>query len=246
MCVDHLNPPYAEMIRDYGYPCSTDVGDFEENLRGTLLSELCPETCGVCGRGAIRYCMDNANWRDANGHTCAQYSSNRQLKAQCFTTVAYTACPVACEACGDCCDDSEGCYFFSAMKSGSTVTGGKYTETIAFPLGTNSRGQSAAHMNARTRPMLSLETTVGAFNFVDGPWEPTTHVDGVLGLAAYDQMCAPGCADTFLTDLADAAAAGRNGVPEGSRMDGFSVDNDIFALCLAGSVPTMDLGGPNP
>eukprot|EP01046_Picozoa_sp_COSAG06_P001848 COSAG06_NODE_62_length_27058_cov_17.867725_5_plen_977_part_00 len=226
LCVDHLNPPCPDVVNVYGYPCDTDVGDFDPSRRGHLLSEYCPETCGMCTEGPLRYCQDNDQWTDDRGRGCSQYARSRALQNTCFSTVAYTACPEACGACGDCCTDvwngetSAKCFFFINIKSGlgSTVTGGKFRDTIQVMTGENEALQAPDAM-------------LGVFNYIEGDFEPNRNYDGIFGLAPGDRTCTPSCSQTLWDDFYQTSKL----INPTAR--------DMFALCLAGDVPSWDVGG---
>lgn len=226
LCVDHLNPPCSDVVNVYGYPCDTDVGDFDPSRRGHLLSEYCPETCGMCGGGPLRYCQDNDAWTDDQGQGCSRYARSSSLQRQCFSTVAYTACPEACQACGDCCTDvwngetTAKCYFFINIKSGlgSTVTGGKFRDLLSVNTGDGEK-------------LDAPSTMLGVFNYVEGDFAPSTYYDGILGLAPGDRTCTPSCSQTLWDNFYQTSKRTNPNA------------RDMFALCLAGDVPSWDVGG---
>jgi hypothetical protein len=161
---------------------------------------------------SARYCADSETWKDANGNSCAQYSQQPQLQEQCFGGPAYANCPVACKACGDCCTASEGCFFFEQYTDGSLVSGGKLNDTVGLH-GVPS-GNSA-----------SITSMLGVMKHVDRDFEASASVDGVLGLTS-GIVCNPSCSLGFLENIWLAN-------PTMAR---------LFALCLSGSVGSVDFG----
>ena len=245
LCVDHLNPPCADVIAYLetnglaaspatadGGSCSFDIGALDPSQAGHPLSEFCPETCNMCGSGPLRFCQNNADWKDDRGRGCNEYTRSRALQQACFTTVAYTACPEACNACGDCCtdiwrsEDSAKCFFFVTIKSGlgSSLTGGKYKDTVTLQPGPTQRGQ-------RTPPILIPDAMLGVFNFAEGDFSPNNDIDGAIGLSPAGRACTPSCYNTIWMDLFKTVQR----TNEEAR--------DMFALCLAGPIPSWDIGG---
>ena len=193
LCADHLALPAREAQGDpaspcekmlrYGFSCTADLAALE--LEGTILSDLCPETCGIC-QGVTRFCADSGSWRDADGRTCTQYAEGKPQHDSCFETDAYHACPVACLACGDCCTADDSCYFFSTYRDGTLLTGGKVKDKV--------------HMG---HPFLVLNhTTFAIFDHVNTDFQASGAVDGVLGLGS-GSTCNPSCGPTFLDMLWD-------------------------------------------
>lgn len=200
-CQDHLNPPCTQVVNapappgpqtpDGHYRCEMDMGQFGKSLAGHTLSEYCPETCGICDRDATRYCADNAVWHDETGHRCSSYGAGQPLHSQCFADAAYVACPVSCEACGDCCGSfdvhDDGCFFLSTYGDGSKVFGVKYQDTITLPGGIGGDVRSVD---------LSVEQSIfGLITDEENDFEPDEEIDGVwgLGIIAPEANCNPSC-----------------------------------------------------
>ena len=71
--------------------------------------------------------------------------------------------------------------------------------------------------------------TIQIFDFVDGEFQPNEYVDGVLGFNRADTHCSPACHTTFWREFVDNSM--------------LPLEHDVFSLCLAGPVPSLDLGG---
>ena len=227
-CADHLSCGAGcgcnEVVNVYNYDCGMDMAAFSATLSGQQLNEFCPESCDTCPGAAsggtaeagTRFCQDNDAWSDDAGRQCAAYAVGTALHATCFNSPAFAACPVSCEACGDCCSADDGCYFYTQFVDGTAVTGQKYTNRVNLDPST-SLGTTAVIQVfdwASNDPQFDQET------LADG-----SKVDGVLGLGFAVNHCNPGCTETM--------------------WDSFHTANsntaDLFALCLYGLHESTDL-----
>lgn len=232
-CIDHLEistnqgdpvhgPAACTLALAAGFTCSTPMATFDPSLSESL-SHVCPETCGLCGdddgngNHATRFCDDNAGWQDDDGDGCAAYRDGGGKHAACFSGHAGVACPIACGTCGDCCatpppgaaaDTTPECYFYMRYGDGSIVSGSKVKD----------------YVDLNTNALVAVEeSAVGVFSHVGTSWEPSTGVDGVLGLSA-GLTCNPSCEHSYLDHLWEA----NPWLPK------------IFALCLSGGAPPND------
>lgn len=234
-CQDHLNPPCSQVVNapappgpqtpDGHYRCEMDMGQFGAMLAGHSLAEYCPETCGICDRDATRYCADNPAWHDEGGQGCSAYAAGQRLHNQCFAGAAYVACPVSCEACGDCCGSfdvrDDGCFFRSIYGDGSKVFGVKYQDTITLPGGI---GGDARSTN------LSVEQSIfGLITDEENDFEPDEEIDGVwgLGIIPPEENCNPSCGSM-------------QPFHQFVQADGLA---DLFAICLdSDGISSWDIG----
>jgi hypothetical protein len=210
------------------------MAKFGAATAGHILSDYCPESCKVCDQekvdGEARYCADNTAWTDSMGHTCVQYKTTPSLKKQCFTNSAYVACPVACDACGDCCasygDTDDLCFFLSKYGDGSEVTGVKYNDLVTLS------GDSPVTPGAA----WSVKTDFGLITYEKGNFEPDPLIDGVWGLGKVsdENNCNPSCGSMQPLD-AFVATTGAHGL------------TDLFAICLDfNGISTLDIGVISP
>jgi len=183
-CKDHLNPSCGTVL-GYGYTCSQDMGIF--GIKGKVLSDYCPESCGKCPKadGPKRYCRDNDKWTDAQGNNCQAYAQN--LKDKCFSSTAYFACPQSCGACGDCCAPNGGCFFSETFHYGGKATGSKFTGEVSFS-------------DVQDAP-ANVQTNFAVASYTD-KFEPNAEVDGVWGLAP-GKLCNPACSPNTIEKFMD-------------------------------------------
>eukprot|EP01052_Picozoa_sp_SAG31_P035835 SAG31_NODE_4376_length_3293_cov_15.160301_1_plen_434_part_10 len=218
LCADHLAcnggaiPECCPYMQQNGYDCGMDMG--WAGHAGNLLSEFCPETCGECGGSGssephgTRYCQNNDNWRDEHDRDCSYYEQGRAGHRTCFDTHAFVACPVSCDACGDCCSEQDGCYFYTSFVDGTAVTGSKYKDTVT--------------LHTQFDQDLSTYGIVQVFNWAsdDPQFDPEADFDGIFGLGYSDEYCNPGCSTTLWDSLV--------------LSNGGAMQHDVFALCLSG------------
>ena len=234
-CQDHLDPPCDQVVGapappgpatpDGHYRCEMDMGMFGASLAGHTLSEYCPETCGICDRDATRYCADNAAWHDESGHACSAYRAGQPLHNTCFSGAAYVACPVSCEACGDCCGSfdvhDDGCFFRSIYGDGSKVFGVKYQDTITLPGGLGG--------DARSHDLRVEQSIFGLITDEENDFEPDEEIDGVwgLGIIPPEENCNPSCGSMQ---------------PFHAFVEADEL-SDLFAICLdADGISSWDVG----
>ena len=215
-CVDHLKPPCDVVVNQYHYPCETDLSKFDASQAGTKISDVCPQTCNKCSSDYMRFCADNAAWKDAKGQDCGQYKQGGPLHGKCFASQAYIACPEACAACGDCCTADDQCYFYEHYLDDDLLTGKKVLDDVAIGI---------VHVT---------DAVISVYDHVSSKFVASADVDGVLGLSSAIQ-CNPACSDTLwdtLTSASDAASPWSH--------------QKLFALCLPlqreGGTGSLDIG----
>ena len=221
-CADHLAVNGAEgnacqqVVAERGYACTTPMSEFDASLAG-VLSDVCPETCGLCDGSPVRFCDNNNDWVSGDGRNCTDYAPGGPAHERCFEgrAEAAAACPLSCDACGDCCTaDGGGCYFYSMhFARGSIVSGSKVKD----------------HIDLGSDSVVPVRAPIGVFSHMDAECEPSPSVDGVIGFGS-GTACNPSCDLGFLDHLWRAN-------PWMPRQ---------FGLCLSGAAGSVDLGRPPP
>ena len=197
-CADHLSCGAGcgcNEVMALGYACDLDMAAFSPTLAGQQLSEFCPESCNSCagaGGGGTRFCADNEGWHDDSGRDCTAYAAGNPQHSQCFNTAAFAACPVSCDACGDCCNEADECYFYVQFIDGTAVTGSKVENEVEFGPGLRTHGVVEVFDWASDDPVK---------------FDPDGDYDGVLGLGFAAEHCNPACSETLWDSLISAESS---------------------------------------